>query len=300
MYSAQKGSKMQSNYQKYSLKKIITDFLKEFPDTVEIFIFGSRRYKTRSIRSDMDLLIFGEHSLNPIAVRDFANKTCKYLDFFIADEKGSAVSCANSSFISEKNRKQLIRKLNCLLVWNNKKGFSNEDIDWDFNTLLDYAPMMSTMLLPPKTKIDYKKVFIVHGHDEDAKLEIKNFITSLGLEPIILSEQSNKGMTIIEKIETNTDVGLGIVLYTPCDEGRLKNDNKKTPLNSRARQNVIFEHGYLIGKLGRSRVVALVKDKIEKPNDIEGVIYIQMDKKERWKNDVIKELKDAGYILNHK
>ncbi|WP_254520366.1 TIR domain-containing protein [Bacillus cereus] len=83
------------------------------------------------------------------------------------------------------------------------------------------------------------------------------------MKPIILHEQASGGTTIIEKIENNTDVGFGIVLYTACDLGKAKNDE----LQKRARQNVVFEHGYLIAKLGRSNVCALVKDNIEKPND---------------------------------
>jgi len=31
-------------------------------------------------------------------------------------------------------------------------------------------------------------------------------------------------------------------------------------LKPRARQNVVFEHGYLMGKIGRKNVCALVKD----------------------------------------
>jgi len=59
----------------------------------------------------------------------------------------------------------------------------------------------------------------------------------------------------------------------------------------------VFEHGYLIGKLGRNRVCALVKDSVERPNDISGVLYIPY-KGEQWKLDIAKELKVAGYSLD--
>lgn len=97
---------------------------------------------------------------------------------------------------------------------------------------------------------EFSKVFIVHGHDVLAKTEIARFIEQLGFEAIILSEQPNVGKTIIEKIEQNTNVDFGIVLYTPCDIG---GEKKSKTLKLRARQNVVFEHGYLIGKLGRER-----------------------------------------------
>ncbi len=137
-----------------------------------------------------------------------------------------------------------------------------------------------------------KQVFIVHGHDDIAKLEMASFVKSIGLEPIILHLQASSGRTIIEKIEHYSNVGFGIVLYTPCDLG-----SKVGALTSayRARQNVVFEHGYLIGKIGRSRVAAMVKGQVETPNDISGVVYIQLDAADAWKAELIKEMKAVGY-----
>ncbi len=136
------------------------------------------------------------------------------------------------------------------------------------------------------------QVFIVHGHDEIAKFEISDFIESLGLEPIILHMQASSGRTIIEKIEHYSNVGFGIVLYTPCDVG-----SKVGALNGnyRARQNVVFEHGYLIGKLGRPRVAAVVKGAVETPNDISGVIYVALDEQSNWKEELKKEMRSVGY-----
>ena len=136
-----------------------------------------------------------------------------------------------------------------------------------------------------------KKVFIVHGHDELSKTETARFVEKLGLNAIILHEQLNEGKTIIEKIEANTDVGYAIVLYTYCDDGR---DRFKDVNNKRARQNVVFEHGYLIGKLGRKKVCALVKGEIETPGDISGIVYEQMDQLGAWKTNLAKELKAIG------
>lgn len=138
------------------------------------------------------------------------------------------------------------------------------------------------------------QVFIVHGHDEIAKLDVANFVSSLGLEPIVLHMQANLGMTIIEKIEHYSNVGFGIVLYTPCDVG-----SKVGELcgKYRARQNVVFEHGYLIGKLGRPRVAAIIKNDVETPNDISGVVYISMDDLGGWKDQLITEMRNVGYTI---
>lgn len=86
-----------------------------------------------------------------------------------------------------------------------------------------------------------------------------------------------------------------MVLYTPCDIGGLKSSNEMKP---RARQNVVFEHGYLTAKIGRNNVCALIKDNLEKPNDISGLVYIVMDSSSGWQLALAKEMKSAGYIID--
>ncbi len=47
----------------------------------------------------------------------------------------------------------------------------------------------------------------------------------------------------------------------------------------RARQNVIFELGYCMGKLGRKsgRVIVLLKGDVDIPSDLGGILYINID-----------------------
>lgn len=142
-----------------------------------------------------------------------------------------------------------------------------------------------------------RKVFIVHGRDNEAKQEVARFIEKLGLQSIILHEQASAGMTIIEKIERySNDADFALVLYTPCDLGRGSHETKIHP-KQRARQNVVFEHGYLMAKLGRENVCALVKGEIETPNDISGVVYVGFDVHGAWKSEVAKELTACGYEI---
>ena len=142
---------------------------------------------------------------------------------------------------------------------------------------------------------DKTKVFIVHGHDSEAKLEVARFIEKIGLEPIILHEQASDSQTIIEKIESYSDVGFGIIIYTPCDVGAKNEDSPK--LKNRARQNVVFEHGFLIGKLGRQNICSLVKGDVETPNDISGIVYISMDSS-NWQIEFAKEMRASGYQID--
>jgi predicted nucleotide-binding protein len=137
-----------------------------------------------------------------------------------------------------------------------------------------------------------KEIFIVHGHDEAAKHEVARFIENLGLRAVILHEQADMGRTIIEKFEDHSDVGFAVILLTPDDIGGSQDQAAKH--RSRARQNVIFELGFFVGKLGRRKVCALRKGDIEIPTDYLGVLYVPMDENGAWKLQLSKEIKQAG------
>lgn len=173
-----------------------------------------------------------------------------------------------------------------------KKTFTNAQKKIDSGAL----PVKPEVTENNVKNIDKTKVFIVHGHDNLAKTETARFIEQMGFEPIILHEKASSGTTIIEKIEKYSNVGFGVVLYTPCDIGA--KDESKPNLKKRARQNVVFEHGFLNGKLGRKNVCALVKGEVETPNDISGVVYVPMDEYGAWKVALAKELRNSDYDVD--
>lgn len=137
------------------------------------------------------------------------------------------------------------------------------------------------------------RIFLVHGHDEAILHETARFLEKLDQDVIILREQPNKGRTIIEKFEDYADAGFAIVLLTNDDRG----GPSEVPFEEqkhRARQNVIFEFGYFIGRLGRNRVCALYTPGVEIPSDYSGVLYIQLDEQGAWSLALAKEMKAAG------
>lgn len=147
------------------------------------------------------------------------------------------------------------------------------------------------------------KIFIVHGHDAMVKYELELFLREIGLNPIVLHREANEGNTIIEKFEKYGDVSYAFILLTPDDiayqkiEGEKPDDERE--IEFRARQNVIFEFGYFIGKLGRNRVCCLYKPGTALPTDIQGLLYKQVTGTiEQIGYDLIKEIKAAGYELN--
>lgn len=128
-----------------------------------------------------------------------------------------------------------------------------------------------------------RKIFIVHGHDGEMKEKVARIIEKLKFEPVILSEQPNSGKTLIEKLECYSDVRFVIVIYSP--------DDSMSDGELRGRQNVVFEHGLFIGKLGRQNVMCVRQESVVLPSDIKGVVYTSSDE---FQKEIVKELKSAG------
>lgn len=145
-----------------------------------------------------------------------------------------------------------------------------------------------------------KKVFVVHGHDEKSKTSLEIFLHEIGLEPVVLHRQADEGLTIIEKFEKHGDVGYAFILLTPDEIAYLSSEERKPDgerqKELRARPNVIFEFGYFIGRLGRSKVCCLHTGNVKLPSDVSGVIYKNYQASiEEVAYSIIKDLKAAGY-----
>lgn len=151
-----------------------------------------------------------------------------------------------------------------------------------------------TDALPPtRANAQSKAIFLVHGHDEAAALKIQRDVRRItGIEPTTLADRPSGGRTVIEKFEqyaARSDYA--IVLMTPDDE-MAHQDATGRPVMI-ARQNVVLELGYFIGKLVRSRVLVLQKG-VEWPSDIAGVMYIDSGKLD-WMEELRAELREAGF-----
>lgn len=166
---------------------------------------------------------------------------------------------------------------------------------------ISLLPSVTVQTELPKEKdvLPYsRRVFIVHRHDTAIRSQVELFVRQLGYDPIVLFKQPNAGCTIIEKIEREAnDLAFAIILYTFCDLGndKLHADDQ---LNPRARQNVVFEHGYMCALLGRQKVCALVEAGVEITGDMSGVVYVGYDDKGAWQMSIAKEMKAAGLEID--
>jgi predicted nucleotide-binding protein len=147
-----------------------------------------------------------------------------------------------------------------------------------------------------KSYMPSNKVFVVHGHDDGARESVARFLQSAGFEPIILHERASAGRTVIEKVERyGADVSFAVVLLTPDDVGSAKG---AAALESRARQNVLLELGYFMGRLGRDRVCVLRKSDVSIPSDFAGTVWVDLDAAGAWRTSLAKELRDAGHQVD--
>jgi len=165
---------------------------------------------------------------------------------------------------------------------------------------LELVPVAVGVVKPGRTAVARdrtNKVFVVHGHDEAARESVARFLERIGIEAVILHEQATGGRTIVEKLEHYADVDFAVILLTPDDVGGVKTSSPDK-LQPRARQNVVLELGFFVGKLGRRHVCALYKGSLELPSDYLGVGYVALDEGGGWRLQLAKELRGAGFSVD--
>lgn len=150
---------------------------------------------------------------------------------------------------------------------------------------------------PTQSSIASGKVFVVHGRNETFRESVARYIEKLGLTPIILHEKPNAGRTIIEKFVHFSDVSFAVVILTGDDRGGIATESHEQ-YQTRARQNVIFELGFFIAKLGRANVCALYESGVELPSDYDGVVFIEIDKAGAWRLQLAREMKHAHLSID--
>lgn len=245
--------------------------------------------KLKSIIDEIDVLISKEVTASDADFKIWKEKAERFLARKYGykkfeHEKFTKISFSRSFIVGTVTKSDLAKAC--------KKGL--EETKKDFLIYLDEMKEENAIakINAPYIDLTYSKVFIVHGHDGELKQSVARVVERQNIEAIILSEKENKGRTIIEKFEDYSDVSGAICLFTADDFGRAQND---TAESARARQNVVLETGYFMGKLGRDRVVILADKGIEMPSDLSGVVYTNTA---NWEFELLKELKAIGYKVD--
>lgn len=155
----------------------------------------------------------------------------------------------------------------------------------------------SELISSPASIVKEPKVFVVYGHDTEARDQLELMLLRMNIKPVILGNMAPDGKTIIEALIANTDVPYAVVLLTPDDEGHKAGEIDKKAF--RARQNVVLEMGMFLSRLGREKVAIMHKGDLELPSDIHGLIYIPFKKSvQETKNKLAASLQKAGFFID--
>jgi predicted nucleotide-binding protein len=221
-------------------------------------------------------------------VRTFGSDSPNVNAVLFASGDGSLRIMMGDHEITENLRSGMVNKIKIL-----NSCIEQLQIDIQLSTSLtgDTSHVQPGYIVPQSNR-----VFVVHGHNHGVKESVARFLEKLDLDPIILHEKPNAGRTLIEKFSDYADVQFAIVLLTADDLGKPRNSDQEAQL--RARQNVILELGYFLGKLGRARVCALYENGVELPSDYQGVLFLSLDASDRWKFDIVRELRAVGFTVD--
>lgn len=254
--------------------------------------------KFKAIYNEIDLLISNSVRCSDPRFKEWEFRADRFLAKHYGQESEERIRFSQVDFGEYHGQNDILAGIRCKSGLQEAKAIFKVYLDEleqeDFDRAAERIKAVGGEVVKINNWVEKKhdKVFIVHGHDNALKQEVARIIEKQGLEAVILSEQANGGKTIIEKIEENSDVGAAICLFTGDDYGRAKD---ATSENLRARQNVVFEAGYFMGKLGRGNVILIASPDIEIPSDLQGVVYTNKD---MWQTDVLRELKAIGYNVD--
>jgi predicted nucleotide-binding protein len=137
---------------------------------------------------------------------------------------------------------------------------------------------------------------LIYGRDEVAKESLSKFIERLGLRALIFHEQPEGGASIVEKFGQFSNIDFAVLLFTTGDIASPQ--DKTMEGQARVSQNIIFEFGYFVGKLGQKRVCVLYKEGAEIPLNCQGIVYIPIDSRGAWRLLIAKEIKEAGIEID--
>ena len=236
-----------------------------------------------------DFITIGENASDYGLYKKWQPRVETYLNELLGEDIAKQFAILSSS---QSNMPSVLGFLEALAV--KLQGFAPTTSSSNKSPLSSDGSSATIPMMRPVRASD--KVFIVHGHDVAAKETVARFIEKLGLKSVILHEQPNLGQTVIEKFELFADVQFAVVLLTPDDIGY--SVGKETAKRKRARQNVVLELGYFLGKLGRKNICALCVGDVEIPSDYQGVVYIKMDEAGAWRTKLAQEFVQAGMNIN--
>jgi len=157
-----------------------------------------------------------------------------------------------------------------------------------------------SQLLPSASGNLGRRIIVVSGADDEMKQALTGALTKLSLIPLVMSEEPSQGKKIVENFSRDyADVAFAVVLLSPDDFAYAKNE-AATKRKLRPQQDVVFELGFLLGKLGKGNVLVFFREcaNFEIPTDFEGIKFTAFDDRDSWKLALIRELSNSGLAVD--
>jgi predicted nucleotide-binding protein len=172
-----------------------------------------------------------------------------------------------------------------------RKEISKNGGKKDLTVHEDSPPAAAGEKVARMTKSKERKVLIIHGRDEEKRTMIAGFLKKLDLEPFLPDDDADQGMSLLEKYKQYEDAVFAITLLTADDMGYPQGEPEEP--KPRPKQNVIFELGFLMGRLEPNLVCALYEEGLDLPSEFKGSVLIPYDAGGLWKLLVARALKVA-------
>ena len=231
---------------------------------------------------------FMGHLLNPI-------KVVRIVIFWSYQTADKLYLPGNGSFITVKDKKILLDNV----LKGKVKGvyLCTEEFVAGPQKKSAQAPQTQPVVLAPSATP--RRIIVVSGTDELMKQTITGALRKLGLAAIVMSEEPGQGKKIVDRFADYADVGFALVLLSP-DVYAYPKGEEATKRERMPKQDVTLMFGFLLGKLGKAKVLAFYR---ESPNfafpiEFEGVKFTAIDDRNSWKHILIHELTNCGYTID--
>ena len=157
--------------------------------------------------------------------------------------------------------------------------------------------------------VDKRKVFVVYGRNEAARIAMFAYLRAIGLHPLewseIVRETNTPSPYIGEVLKKGFSIVQAVVIvFTPDDDACLKAEYRtdhdepyESHLTGQPRQNVLFEAGMALG-LHENRTVIVEIGKLRPISDLGGRHVVRMNNSAKMRKELANRLEMTGCAVN--
>jgi predicted nucleotide-binding protein len=140
-----------------------------------------------------------------------------------------------------------------------------------------------------------RRILVVPGSDQLVNDEVLAFLSSVSAEIVKKDDDRRRGESLLDHLNRCGAMDFAVVILA-ADFFFYPRTQKPDSARLMAAQEIVFQMGYLVAKLGRERVVILYQesDHFRRPTDYFDIYYVPVTSNAVWKTDLAKRLKACG------